>query len=66
MKLRIISTKWLILILIFVTVCVAALSAFLSIKIDRDLNNKDTEKLKNIFDKFPGNSPVEIFYKYIY
>ena len=22
------------------------------------------EKLKNIFDKFPGNSPVEIFYKY--
>ncbi|RZP15209.1 MAG: DNA polymerase III subunit alpha [Candidatus Dadabacteria bacterium] len=34
------------------------------IKIDRDLNNKDTEKLKNIFDKFPGNSPVEIFYKY--
>ena len=34
------------------------------IKIDRDLNKKDTEKLKNIFDKFPGNSPVEIFYKY--
>ena len=34
------------------------------LKIDRDLNNKDTEKLKNIFDKFPGNSPVEIFYKY--
>ena len=34
------------------------------IKIDRDLNNKDTEKLKIIFDKFPGNSPVEIFYKY--
>ena len=34
------------------------------IKIDRDLNNKDTEKLKNIFDKFPGNSPVEIFYKH--
>ena len=22
---------------------------------------KDAEKLKNIFDKFPGNSPVEIF-----
>ena len=34
------------------------------IKIDRDLNKKDTEKLKNIFDKFPGNSPVEIFYKH--
>lgn len=48
MKLRIISTKWLILILIFVAVCVAALSAFLSGKIDRDLIISYLESEKNI------------------
>ena len=48
MKLRIISTKWLILILIFVIVSVAALSAFLSSKIDRDLIISYLESEKNI------------------
>ena len=48
MKLRIISTKWLILILIFVIVSVAAISAFLSSKIDRDLIISYLESEKNI------------------
>jgi DNA polymerase-3 subunit alpha len=34
------------------------------ININRELNNDETEKLKDIFHKFPGKSPIEIFYKY--
>ena len=35
-----------------------------TINLKKNLNNEETIKLKNLFSRFPGNSPIEIFYKY--
>lgn len=35
-----------------------------TINLKKTLNSEQTLKLKNLFDKFPGNSPIEIFYKH--
>ena len=43
---------------------ISDISIPVAIKLEKDLNNKETENLKNLFAKFPGSSPIEIFYKY--
>ena len=43
---------------------ISDISIPVAIKLEKDLNNKETENLKNLFAKFPGSSPIEIFYTY--
>ena len=43
---------------------ISDISIPVAIKLEKDLNNKETENLKNLFAKFPGTSPIEIFYTY--
>ena len=43
---------------------ISDISIPVAIKLEKDLSNKETENLKNLFAKFPGSSPIEIFYKY--